>query len=80
MKGRTMNTLCSSSSSTGIWTCGFTGSNGYVAQAVWHPGSSKSYTAATKYVNYLDLAGVKHTIAKGATVTVGVEPILLQNQ
>ncbi len=80
MKGRTMATPCASSSSTGIWTCGFTGSGGYASQAVWHPGSNKSYTAPTKYKNYLDLSGVKHTIKSGATVTVGVEPILLQNQ
>jgi hypothetical protein len=80
MSGRTMSTLCSETTSTGIWTCGLTGSGGYAAQAVWHPGSNKSYTAPTKYVNYLDLSGVKHTISKGATVTVGVEPILLQNQ
>ncbi len=62
MKGRTMATLCASSSSTGIWTCGLTGSGGYAAQAVWHPGSNKSYTAPTKYTNYLDLSGTKHTI------------------
>ena len=80
MSGRTMNTLCSESTSSGIWTCGFTGSGGYESLAVWHPGSNKSYTAGTKYVNYLDLAGKKHTISKGATITVGVEPVLLQNQ
>ena len=28
--------------------------------------------------NHLDLSGIEHTIYKGATVTVGVEPILLQ--
>ncbi len=80
MSGRTMSTLCAEATSTGIWTCGLTGSNGYVAQAVWHPGSNKTYTPASKYINYLDLSGVKHTIAKGASVTVGIEPILLQNQ
>ncbi|HEY1679052.1 MAG TPA: hypothetical protein VGG04_15150 [Candidatus Sulfotelmatobacter sp.] len=80
MKGRTMNTLCAETKSSGIWTCGFSGSGGYAAQAVWHPGSNKSYTAPTKYKNYLDLSGTKHTIKSGATVTVGVEPILLQNQ
>ncbi len=80
MSGRTMSTLCSQSSTSKIWTCGLTGSGGYDAQAVWHPGGNKSYTAPTKYVNYLDLSGNKHTISKGATVTVGTEPILLQNQ
>jgi polysaccharide biosynthesis protein PslG len=80
MSGRTMSTLCSKSSSSGIWTCGLTGSGGYAAQAVWHPGGNKSYSAPTKYKNYLDLTGKKHTISSGATVTVGVEPILLQNQ
>jgi len=80
MSGRTMSTLCSEDSSSKIWTCGLTGSNGYAAQAVWHASGNKSYSAPTKYVNYLDLSGTKHTISKGATVTVGVEPILLQNQ
>ena len=80
MSGRTMSTLCSSSSSTGIWTCGITGSGGFSGLAVWHPGSNKTYTPASKYINYLDLSGNKHTISKGASVTVGVEPIFLQNQ
>jgi hypothetical protein len=79
MSGRTMSTLCSANTS-GIWTCGLTGANGYAAQAVWHPGGNKSYTAPTKYINYLDLGGALHTISKGASVTVGTEPILLQNQ
>ncbi len=80
MKGRTMSTLCSENSTSKIWTCGLTGSGGYAAQAVWHASGNKSYSAPTKYINYLDLTGKKHTISKGATVTVGVEPILLQNQ
>ncbi len=80
MSGRTMNTLCSENTSSGIWTCGFSGSNSYSSLAVWHPGGNKSYTPASKYINYLDLSGNKHTISKGASVTVGVEPILLQNQ
>lgn len=79
MLGRTMSTLCAKNSS-GIWTCGLTGSGGYAAQAVWYPGGTKSYVAPTKYIDYLDLSGNKHTISKGATVTVGAEPILLQNQ
>ncbi len=79
MSGRTMSTLCSANTA-GIWTCGLTGPNGYAAQAVWHPGGNKSYTAPTKYINYLDLGGSKHNISKGATVTVGTQPILLQNQ
>ena len=80
MSGRTMSTLCSESSSSKIWTCGLTASGGYTALAVWHAGSNKTYTPASKYINYLDLSGVKHTIKKGSSVTVGVEPILLQNQ
>jgi hypothetical protein len=80
MKGRTMSTLCAQNATSGIWTCGLTEANNYSALAVWHPGSSKTYTPATKYTNYLDLAGKKHTVAKGASVTVGVQPILLQNQ
>ncbi|MGA7217489.1 MAG: hypothetical protein WBX38_04205 [Candidatus Sulfotelmatobacter sp.] len=80
MLGRTMNTLCSKSSSSGIWTCGFSGSKGYAAQAVWHPGGNKTYTAPNEYVNYLNLSGKKTTISKGAKITVGDAPVLLQNQ
>jgi hypothetical protein len=79
MSGRTMSTLCAENTS-GIWTCGFTGSSGYAAQAVWYPGGSASYTAPSSYINYLDLGGATHSITSGATITVGVEPILLQNQ
>jgi hypothetical protein len=71
--------LCSAATS-GVWTCGFTGSKGYGSQAVWYPSGSKSYVAPSQYINYMDLSGVKHTISKGATVTVGSQPILLQNQ
>jgi hypothetical protein len=74
-----MSTLCSESTS-GIWTCGLTGASGYAAQAVWYPGGSASYTAPSQYINYLDLGGTLHELSSGATVTVGAEPILLQNQ
>jgi len=79
MSGRTMIKLCSENSS-GIWTCKFSGENGYVSKAVWHPGGNASFTAQDQFINYLDLSGNKHTISPGATVTVGEEPILLQNQ
>lgn len=47
---------------------------------MWLPGGNKSYTAPSQYISYLDLSGNKHTISKGATVTVGTDLILLQNQ
>jgi hypothetical protein len=77
MSGRTMSTLCSENSK-GIWTCGLTGSNGYSAQVVWHPGGNSTYSAPSQYVNYLDLSGTQHNISGEATVTVGEDPILLQ--
>ena len=79
MVGRTMSTLCSQNT-TGIWTCGLTGANGYAAQAVWNPGGNTTYAAPSQYINYLDLVGALHEISSGATVTVGAKPILLQNQ
>ncbi len=79
MSGRTMSTPCAESSS-GIWTCGLTGANGYSAQVVWNPAGNTSYTSPAGFVNYLDLTGAQTNIAGGATVTIGVEPILLQNQ
>ncbi len=79
MSGRTMSTPCAESGS-GIWTCGLTGTNGYSAQVVWNPAGNTSYAAPAGFVNYLDLTGSQTNIAGGASVTIGVEPILLQNQ
>jgi hypothetical protein len=75
-----MSTPCAENSSS-IWTCGFTGANGYVSQAVWYPGTGKkTYTVPAGFINYLNLSGVETSISAGASVTLGQEPILLQNQ
>jgi hypothetical protein len=79
MVGRTMTTPCFSNTA-GLWKCNFSGANGYSSKAIWNPGGNVSFVPPAPYVNYLDLAGTKHTFAPGASITIGVEPVLLQNQ
>jgi polysaccharide biosynthesis protein PslG len=85
MVGATMNPACSVNGT--IWTCGFTRSNGYVAQAVWDTSQtcSKSicttvnYAVDPQFIKYLTVTGGTVTV-KGTTVPIGAKPILLVNQ
>ena len=84
MGGVTMNGSCSVSRTT--WTCDFSGSDGYVAQAVWdtsltcHDGNcaTRSHGVGSQYTNYLTLDGGKVKITNGR-VPIGAKPIWLQN-
>jgi hypothetical protein len=63
-----------------VYTCGFTRPGGYQALAVWdaNRASPSSFTVPSGYVQYRDLAGNLYSIS-GSTVTIGIEPILLEN-
>jgi hypothetical protein len=63
-----------------VYTCGFTRPGGYQALAVWNTtrGSTPTYMVPSGYVQYRDLAGNLYSIS-GGTVTIGIEPILLEN-
>ena len=63
-----------------VYTCGFTRPGGYQALAVWNTNrtSTSSFTVPSGYVQYRDLAGNLYSIS-GSTVTIGIEPILLEN-
>jgi hypothetical protein len=70
-----------------VWQCGYTRPGGYRAIAVWDASQScnegncttSSFTMPAGYDYSLDLAGVK-TKTTGATVEIGIKPILLENQ
>ncbi|HVU08558.1 MAG TPA: hypothetical protein VHG89_08470 [Verrucomicrobiae bacterium] len=63
-----------------VYTCGFTRPGGYQALAVWNTNrtSTSSFTVPNGYVQYRDLVGNLYSIS-GTTVTIGIEPILLEN-
>jgi hypothetical protein len=69
-----------------VWTCSFTRSAGYQAQAVWDSSQNclngctfSSYTAPSQFTQYQDLSGNVTTITTSATVQIGSNPILLEN-
>ncbi|MGA8737207.1 MAG: hypothetical protein WB558_25045 [Terriglobales bacterium] len=83
--GTELSSQCSAQGT--VWTCGFTGSGGYQALAVWDASGTCSngectitkYYFSGDYVNYRTLYG--HTLQiSGDWVPIGARPILLQNQ
>ena len=74
--GRTMSTPCSAKGT--IWTCGLTGGSGYVAQAVWNTAGNSSYNVPSPYVQYRDLAGSTTATSPSSSITIGIQPLLLE--
>jgi hypothetical protein len=82
--GRTLTNACSSQGT--IWTCNFSGAQGYAAQAIWdtsescHNGTCRThpYQVEGQFVDYLTLAGNKFQIRKNQ-VPIGAKPILVEN-
>lgn len=73
MVGATMPSPCTMASDS-TWTCTLTRAGGYQALAVWNTATSKSYTPASQYKQYQDLAG--NTNQVNGSVTIGYSPIL----
>jgi hypothetical protein len=89
LKGATATGPCTSSGT--VWTCGFSLASGAQAEAVWDSAQSCSVvnssesctfsnlTPSSVYTTYKDLQGGTHSITACSTVSVGVEPILLES-
>jgi hypothetical protein len=75
--GTTISQPCSSASD-GTWTCLLTRPGGYSALAIWNTQGSRPYAPSVAYADYRDLAGNTVKIARGAPVTIGAKPILLE--
>jgi hypothetical protein len=77
--GAAMSQPCAAGAD-GTWTCALTRTGGYHALAVWNAHGSQSYQEASQdFTDYRDLAGNTVPIAKGAPVTIGAKPILLES-
>src|SRR6202142_2915495 len=84
MVGKDMIGTCSSSGT--VWTCDFTGPQGYAAQAIWdtsetcRSGSCRTHPhrVRSRFVDYLTLDGGKVQI-KNKSVPIGAKPILMEN-
>jgi hypothetical protein len=83
--GGKFTALCSSvtdNSGDDIWSCPFTESNGTTAAFVWAitpvEGNSTSYLVPSLYLDYKDLSGNTTTTSGGSSITIGPEPIMLE--
>jgi len=82
--GNTLITPCAALGT--LWTCDFTGPDGYVGQAIWDTSKSCSdgvcdtgnQTVDPQFVDYVDLDG-NTTQIEDNTVPVGAKPIWLEN-
>lgn len=85
MVGMSMTGSCAVSRTT--WTCNFTGSNGYLAEALWDTSETcdngtcgtRKYKVSSEYISYLTLDGSRIKITNGK-VLIGAKPIWVQNQ
>jgi Bacterial Ig-like domain (group 2) len=64
----------------GVWSCVIIRPNGYQALALWTAGLPQPYQAPALYMNSRALSGTRTSITPGTTVTVGIQPQLLENQ
>lgn len=81
MDGGTFSSPCSSATNGGIqtWTCNFIEADGSSALFVWTPTEAgTSYTVPSGYTDYRDLRGGTTTVTGGQTITIGVEPFMLE--
>ena len=86
--GGKFTSACSGSGSGSVYSCPFAEANGTPAVFVWYPCANDSsyssclngtsFTVPSGYVDYLDLTGAKTTVNEGQSITIGVEPILLE--
>jgi hypothetical protein len=83
------NSLTSPCAAQGtIWTCQFSGSNGYLAEAVWDTSqscnagvcTSTAFSVPTQFTQFRDLSGTSVSLNGATTITIGAKPNLLQNQ
>ncbi|HEY6292350.1 MAG TPA: tectonin domain-containing protein [Terriglobia bacterium] len=75
--GASFGSPCASDSNS-TWTCPITRSGGYQGLVIWNAMGSSRYTPASTYRQLRDLAG-NTTRLSGGTITVGLEPVLLEN-
>ena len=75
--GATLTVPCAATGT--VWTCQYSRANGYTAIAVWNTAGTSTYTVpSAEYTQYRDLAG-NTTALTSASVSIGLEPILLEN-
>jgi hypothetical protein len=76
--GASFGSQCSSDSNS-TWTCPLTRSGSYQGLIVWNENGNFSYSPASTYTQYQDLAG-NTTQLSGGSITIGIQPVLLENQ
>jgi hypothetical protein len=81
LAGGTFNGPCQFTAANGAttWTCSFTEEDGTQALWVWTPNEAgTSFTVPGGYVDYLDLQGNTNPVTAGQSITIGVQPFLLE--
>lgn len=78
MEGGKFTAVCSAVGGS-LWTCPFTEANGTSALWVWTTSEAGgSYPLPSGYVDYKDLTGATTQVATGQSISITVEPILLE--
>src|SRR5438105_1365640 len=69
---------CRAASDGTTWTCALTRTGGYQGLIIWNSAGQKSYTPASQYTRYRNLAGSTVTFTPGQAITIGLNPRVLE--
>ena len=77
--GAQMPNACTLDSTTGTWVCALSRPGGYLARAVWNVHGPASWTPGSSFTRYRTLLGDVVPIATGASVPIGLLPVLVES-
>ena len=63
-----------------VYQCNISRANGYQAKMVWSTGSAVNYTVPSGYIRMRTIDAQSSTITGGQTISVGMKPVLIENQ
>ncbi len=63
-----------------VYQCDISRANGYQAKIIWSTGSTVGYTVPSGYVRLRTIDAQSSTISGGQTISVGMKPVLIENQ
>jgi hypothetical protein len=81
IEGGKFTANCGFTTSNGaqVWTCPFTEKGGTTALWVWTPTEAgTNYAVPSGYTDYKDLNGNTTNVTAGSSITIGVEPFMLE--
>lgn len=63
-----------------LYECNISRAGGYLGKILWSTGSAVNYIVPSGYIKLKTIDAQSSTIASGQTISIGMKPVLIQNQ